>query len=250
MLKLMLDSLDAVDEPLRPLYEQDGDTFRLKIDGLPDVSAIEAKAKTAQNEAIAERKKRQAWEAIGKTPEEIAEMLSAQAQREEERLNKAGEWEKLRAQMNEKHAADLEAERTNSTRMRGALDRHLIDAAATAAIAAAKGVPQLLLPHVQRHMKVVEENGEYVAQVVDAKGDPRINGKGEPLTVADLVAEMRQSEIFGRAFEASGQSGSGKQPGNGGGGAGATKKSDFKSEKDRAAWVEKHGFDAYRGLPD
>jgi len=96
----------------------------------------------------------------------------------------------------------------------------------------------------------VKVDAEFNVQVVDDKGDPRVNGKGEPLTIADLVAEMRGSEVFGRAFEVSGQSGSGKQPGNGAGGAGVNRKSDFKSEKDRAAYVEKHGFESYKALPD
>jgi hypothetical protein len=33
MLKLNVDSLDAVDENLRALYEQDGEKFKLKVDG-------------------------------------------------------------------------------------------------------------------------------------------------------------------------------------------------------------------------
>lgn len=250
MLKLEMDTLDGVDEGFRSLYEEAGGKFRLKVDGMPDVGALETKAKTAQSEAIAERKKRQAWEAIGKSPEEIAEMLAAAEKAETAKAEKAGEWDKLKAQMNEKHAAELEAERTAAQKMRGTLERYLVDAAATSAIASAKGVPELLLPHVQRHMRVVEEGGEFVAQVVDAKGDPRVNGKGEPLTVADLVAEMRQSEIYGRAFEGSGQSGSGMHPGNGAGGTGIAKKSDFKTDRDRAEWVDKHGLDAYRALPD
>ena len=48
--------------------------------------------------------------------------------------------------------------------------------------------------------------------LVDANGTPRINAKGEPLTIKDVVAEMRASDTFGRAFEGSGASGGGTPP--------------------------------------
>ena len=85
----------------------------------------------------------------------------------------------------------------------------MIDADATAAIAAAKGVPALLLPHVRSAVRVIEEGGDFKVQVVDAAGNPRVNGKGEFLSIADLVGEMRQSDVFGRAFEPTGTTGSG-----------------------------------------
>jgi hypothetical protein len=56
---------------------------------------------------------------------------------------------------------------------------------------------------------VIEEDGDFKVQVVDASGNPRVNGKGEFLSIADLVGEMRQSEVFGRAFEPTGTTGSG-----------------------------------------
>jgi hypothetical protein len=250
MLKLTVDSLDAIDEPLRSLYEENEGKFRLKVDGVEDTSGLRSALEKERKAARDLEKRVKKWEALGKSEEEIQALLSAAEQAEHEKASKAGEWEKLRAQMNEKHEAALRAEADKSTKMRATLERYLVDAAATTAIAAAKGVPELLLPHVQRHVKVVEEDGDFVARVVDAKGDPRVNSKGEHMTISDLVGEMRQSEVFGRAFESSGNAGSGKQPGNGAGGAGATRKSDFKSEKDRAAYVEKHGVEAYRNLPN
>jgi len=59
----------------------------------------------------------------------------------------------------------------------------------------------------------VEDSGELVTRVVDQAGNPRVNGKGEYLSIKDLVSEMRESEVFGRAFEPSGTTGSGSQGG-------------------------------------
>lgn len=248
-LKLTVDDIDSVDETLRGLYEEDGGTYRLKVEGLPDTSGFEAKLSTAQKEAIAERKKRQAWEALGKSPEEIKELLAAQEKADEDKATRAGEWDKLKAQMNEKHQTELKSREDKIAAMQSTLERHLIDATATAAIAAEKGVPDLLLPHVQRHVRVVDEDGEFAVKVVDARGDPRVDAKGEPLTIADLVKEMKASEIFGRAFEASGNTGSGKQPGSGSGGTGTAKPRGKMSLEEKADFIAQHGQEAYQALP-
>jgi len=83
---------------------------------------------------------------------------------------------------------------------------------ATSAIAEAKGIPALLLPHVKSAVKVVEMNGQYTVQVVDGNGNERImDGKGTPMTIADYVAEMKKSEVYGRAFDGNDAHGSGSQ---------------------------------------
>jgi DNA-binding transcriptional MerR regulator len=246
-LKLIVDKLDDVPEALRGEYTEKDGKFHLGVDGLEDTGGLKTALQKERADRAAYEKQVKAWQGLGKSPDEIKELLEAQARADEDKATKAGEWDKLKAQMNEKHEAALRSKDETISAMRKRLNAELVDAKAVAAIAAAKGVPELLLPHVQRHVKV---DADFNVQVVDDKGDPRVNGKGEPLTIADLVAEMRGSEVFGRAFEGSGQSGSGKQPGNGAGGAGVNRKSDFKTEKDRAAFVDKHGFEVYKALPD
>jgi hypothetical protein len=214
----VVDSLEAVPEALHGYYiEKDGKYH------LEDVTSLRNSMQHAKRERDEAKKRAQSvdrWEKLGKSPEEIENLLAAQTKAEEDKLNKAGEWDKLKAQMNEKHQAELKAKDDALGKLRQALERHLVDAAATNAIAEAKGVPKLLLPHVRSSVRVVEEDGNFEVRVVDDKGDPRVNGKGDPLTIADLVGEMRQSEVFGRAFEASGRTGSGTPP-NGSGGAGS-----------------------------
>jgi hypothetical protein len=246
-LKLIVDKLDDIPEALRGEYTEKDGKFHLGVDGLEDTGGLKTALQKERADRAAYEKQVKAWQGLGKSPDEIKELLEAQARADEDKATKAGEWDKLKAQMNEKHDAALRSKDETISAMRMRLNAELVDAKAVAAIAAAKGVPELLLPHVQRHVKV---DADFNVQVVDDKGDPRVNGKGEPLTIADLVAEMRGSEVFGRAFEGSGQSGSGKQPGNGAGGAGVNRKSDFKTEKDRAAFVDKHGFEVYKALPD
>lgn len=219
-LNLVVDAIDQLDEPLRALYVEKDGKFHLDVAGLEDTSGLKSALEAERNNARNATRQTAAWRALGKTPEEIKELLEARAATEEEKATKAGEWDKLKTQMNDKHALDLKAKDDAAGKMRTSLERYLVDAAATTAIAAAKGVPELLLPHVQRQVKVLEEDGEFVARVVDAKGDLRVDGKGEPMTISALIEEMKKNEIYGRAFEGSGASGGGMLP-NGGGGGGA-----------------------------
>jgi len=226
-LELVVDSLEAVPETVRSLYVQNGDKFKLDVSGIEDTTGLKSaldKERKAAKEAASQAA---AWSKLGKSPEEIQALVDAQAQAEAEKLTKAGEWDKLRAQMNEKHQQELAAVNGKVTAKDQALSKYLVDAAATSAIASAKGVPELLLPHVRGAVKVIEDNGEYAVRVVDASGNPRVNGKGEFLTISDLVIEMKQSEVLGRAFEGSGATGSGASGTQGKGGAKTISRADF-----------------------
>jgi hypothetical protein len=246
-LKLVLDSVEGLDEPTRGMYVEKDGKFHLDVDGIEDTSGLKSALQKERKDRADLEKKVKRWEGLGKTDEEIAELIAKHDETSQTEAERKGEWDKLRLQMNEKHAKELAKKDETIGAMRKRLEAELVDARATAAIAAAKGVPDLLLPHVQRHVKV-DENFNVV--VVDAKGDPRVNGKGEPLSISDLVTEMKSTEIYGRAFEGSGQSGGGTQPGNGGGGNPQFKRrSDFKTEKERAAFVDEHGIETYTALP-
>lgn len=220
-LQLVVDSLDALPENVRDLYQQDGEKFRLQLDGYEDPVGLKSALQKERDAAKQAQKQASAWSQLGKTPEEIQQILEAQRKAEEDKAVKGGEWEKLKAQMLEQAAKEREKLELSLKAKDSAIERYLIDAQATAAISELKGVPALLLPHVKAAVKVVNDDGEYVTRVVDAQGNPRVNAKGEFLSIKDLVSEMRQSEVFGRAFEASGTTGGGAQT-SGNAGAGKT----------------------------
>jgi hypothetical protein len=196
---------------------EDGKSFRmdemlskrLDTSGLTSALDKERKANREKDKALG------AYSKLGKTPEEIAEKIAALEKSGGEGADVAKRIEKLKAEMVQAHQAELEKERGVSTKMRASLDKHLIDAEATAALAEAKGTPVLLLPHVRSQVKVFEEDGQFVARVVDKEGDPRTNGKtGGYMTIKELVAEMKKSPDYAPAFAAAGTSGGGKQPGS------------------------------------
>ena len=218
-LKLTVDTLDDVPENLRSLYSESDGKFRLAVDGLEDTAGLKSALQKEREAARTAEKQSKAWMALGKTPEEIAALVDAQRKAEEDRALKGGEFDKLKAQMNEQHKAELAKKDSAVVAMRAQLERHLVDAQATTAITDLKGVPTLLLPHVKAAVKVVEDGDNFAVRVVDANGNPRVNGKGDFLSIRDLVDEMRQNEVFGRAFEPTGATGSGAG-GSGGAGVG------------------------------
>ncbi len=225
--KLIVKDINTVDEAHRPLYiEKDGE-FHLDVDGVdehPSVVKLKQQQEAARRSERAMKTQIEKWEKIGKTDEEIAALIAAEENNKVTALERAGEWDKLKEQMNKKHQEDIKkyegltaAEKENNIKLRGRLERYLVDAKATAAIAAAEGEPELLLPIVKRFMKVTEDpdTGEFSTSIVDDKGGARVNGKGDPLTIDELLTEMKSSEKLGRAFKASGSSGGGSAPGGG-----------------------------------
>lgn len=217
-LPFSVESIDTIPEAQRAFYKEVNGKFTLDVDGYEDPIGLKSALAKEREAAKAATRQAAQWQSLGKTPEEITALLEAQAQAERDKLTKGGEWDKLKGQMAEQHKTELGRKDERIGTLTKSLERRLVDADATAAIAAAKGVPALLLPHVRAQVRVIEDGGEFRAQVVDAAGNPRVNGKGEFLSITDLVGEMRSDDIFGRAFEATGTAGSGAQGGSGGSG--------------------------------
>lgn len=214
-------SLDAVPEPYRALYGEADGAYRLeealarKLDVSGLVSALDKERKTArENERLLK-----AWTALGASPDEVAQRLGGSGAAD------SG----LKSQLAAKDA--------ELTRLRGALERQLVDAAASAEVTAQRGAAALLLPHLRASLAVVEdEAGGFAVRVVDAAGQERRGERGQPLTVKDLVAEMRQSEDFARAFDGAGLSGGGMPPSGAGGGMPGTFALTREQAKDPAAY--------------
>jgi hypothetical protein len=200
-LQFLVDKLDTIPEPQRGLYAKTEDgKFRLDLDGYEDPAGLKSALDKERRAARDASRDVAAWKALGKTPEEIQALVDAQAESERSQLTKAGEWDKLRGQMTEQHQTELAKRDETAKTLRGQLEKHLVDAAATSALAAADGNPELLLPHVKSRVKVIEENGEFVVRVIDANGNPRVDVKGAFLSIADLVGEMRQTPTFAPCF--------------------------------------------------
>ncbi|ANT45247.1 structral protein [Xanthomonas phage Xoo-sp2] len=124
-------------------------------------------------------------------------------------------WDKMKRDLEAGFNTKLQAKDGELATMSKSLQKYLVNSAAVAAIAAHKGVPDLLLPHIAARTKVIRDGEDYVVRVVDESGDPRGNASGGFMTVEDLVKELKGHATFGRAFESEAPNGGGKPPGSG-----------------------------------
>lgn len=215
---LTLEALDGVPQNFQNLYAKGDDgkfslhadlAKKLDVSGLTTALDKERKANKASKEGLT------AWTklGLGETVEDATNKLKELNERATNGDGKAN-WEKLKADLENGHAKALGDKDKEVQGMRKTLEEHLVDKEAVTAISELKGSAALLLPHVRSTVKVFEEGGKYVVRVVDKEGDPRGDGKGGFMGIKDLVAEMKASAEFGRAFEATGTGGGGKPPGS------------------------------------
>ena len=122
--------------------------------------------------------------------------------------------DKVKKEYEAKQAEAIGVKDAEIVELRSDLHSTKVSDVATAAITAAKGSVELLKPIVERACKVVKEEGRYVVRVVDAQGDFRSDGSGGWMGVKELVAELKSSENYARAFDSETPGGSGSTPGS------------------------------------
>lgn len=187
-LKHKLDSLDGLDEALKPLYAKGEDgRFTLQVEDAPATNTI-AKLKADLDAATKALKDKEAAEA------------KAQADAERAKLEAKGDYEKLSAADKAALKAAEEKAAALETKLRtGAMER-----AAMEAIVASGGIPEALMPHITSALEVVPDGDGFKVLV---KSDP---GKG----LGDYVASLKESKPWG--FQPTGASGGGASTHQGG----------------------------------
>lgn len=181
--------------------------------------------------------------------EELEELKKIDPEKEADKLANA-KLEAAKSQLLKKHDEEKSGLQEKAEKYRAKIDKLLRDSVAVAAIAEHKGAVKLLLPHVRNSTRVVEDGDDFRVEVIDAEGNVRIgDSKGSPMTIAELVLEMRDSEEYGRAFEGEGRSGTGKGPGNGRGAAPVGLKRSQMTPEQKREYQQKHGQEAFLRLP-
>ncbi|NOJ92023.1 hypothetical protein HMI51_03555 [Corallococcus coralloides] len=216
-----LETLDIVPEKFRGLYAKgEGEAAKYTLDAdvvkRMDTTSLSTALKKERDAVKDLRAQVAGYQKLGKTPEDAEKQLGElRAQLAEAQKGKEGAaaWEKQRAELESGHAKVLTEKDSTIERMRTTYHQRVANAEALAAIAEAKGSTSLLLPYVERYVKVIEEDGDFLARIVDAKGEPRVNKSGGYVTTREFVAELKKNPDFARAFESSGSSGSGTPPG-------------------------------------
>lgn len=217
--KKQVTDINEVPVPLQSLYQRGDTGYSLPDDVFQHVdpagfqSALDKERKAAKEAA----KALEPWKGLGEDPAAIQAEIAKLKEEAAKKDTSAGQFEKFKQEVAVLHQKEKEALLAQNQAMQASLESHMIESEATRILAEAKGSPALLMPHIKSSVKVLSENGKYVVRVVDSEGDPRISAQtGNPLTLSDLVTEMKGHAEFGKAFEPSGTTGSGTRPGNAG----------------------------------
>lgn len=195
-LKLTLDTLDGVDEAIKPLYVEHDGKFKLAIDGLEDTSGLKSaleKERKARRDA-----EQRAKLALSDEEMEEVERLRAEAAR-------AKGADEIVNQIKARHAKELEARTKEAQAYRAHLEKTVLESTASKLLAEHKGNVGLLMPHIQAALRVEEADGQF--QVVPANA----------ASLEEVVTGLKSA--FPAAFSDSGHTGGGAH-GGGGGGAG------------------------------
>lgn len=176
--------------------------------------------KANRDEALSEAKKakRALQNYDGVDPEEFKRLKAAADEAETKRAAAAGDFETLKKQLVDNHTKEIGAKDTKIGKLTKALERRLIQAELTKAIAAKKGDADLLLPYAERFARTKETDDDFEAYLVDAAGNQRFSdGQATPMTF-DAFVEQELMTKFPRAFDGTGSSGGGASKSNAGSG--------------------------------
>ena len=247
MLKFHVETLDEVEEGLRPQYVEvpEGGGFQLAVDGVDDAAEIK-RARDHEKKARQDAEKElKTLKDARKADEEKARLAAEKA------AAAAGDVEALR-KSSEERLAQVIAEKEGEYRpliasLESDLDRLLrVNVAqAIASEIALQGSDSLLLPHILARLGVEVRDGKRTTVVVDAAGRP------STMTQDDLKKEFIGNKAFAPVIAGTKASGGGAAGAKAGGGAPAgNQKRAAMTVAEASAYISEHGRDAYLALPE
>lgn len=223
-LKMTVDTLDGIPDALKGEYTEKDGKFHLGLEGLEDGYVPKDVHQRINNESASRRRQIAAWEKLGKTPEEVSEMLAAHEEAERKKDEANGDHAKILKQHQDKwdkEKVDLEAELGAArSSERGAIIENRVLTALTKAKATDEGM-DLLPDRLSNRIKFETVDGKRIVKIMQADGETPMAGAGKDgeATFDDLAVEAAKK--WPSLFQGSGNSGSGKEPGRGGGANGA-----------------------------
>lgn len=149
------------------------------------------------------QKKLEAYAGID--PEKYQSLVEAEAKRAEEKAKAEGNWKKLEEQLLSQHAAEIEKRDNRNKSLMTALEEQLVTRAALESLSKHTKSAGLLLPHVLKQLKMVEEeDGKFSTVVVDVQGNKRLAADAKDtsdlMTIDQLVKSMKEQDDYAPAF--------------------------------------------------
>lgn len=209
----------------------------------------------ANKEAQDRRHKLREWDELGVEPEKVRALLDEQREAEIKKAEEEGRYQELLDKMKDETNQKVSKADEKVNQMKSQLESYLVDKNLTEAIAAEDGIPKLLEGIAQKYVSAVEgEDGSYKTLVSDEDGKPRLNEKGDPMSIRELIASFKEDDDLQYAFKAPKVSGTGSDgqsssaPSKGNDTAPKPKKSSM-SPKQQREYVAKHGYPQFAKLP-
>ena len=223
-LKAFYAKREDIPEALREYYKEENGKFVLEAEGVEDVTGLKSaleEERTRRKELERKSKGSSSGNDDRLTPkerEELKELREARERAEEDELKRKGDYEKLEQRLHSDYAKKLEDKDGTLNKFKGSLHNVLLENAATKAISHHKGDANLLLPHVQKHLRVVESgDGKFSVEVAD--GDSARYSTKDPkqaMSVEELLeVDFLTHDSYSRAFEGRNHSGGGNPPNSG-----------------------------------
>jgi hypothetical protein len=225
-----VDSIDDVPSDFRALYEEgEGGKHVLKSDEFSKnaISAISglSNALTASRAEARDLKTKSKGidlsplSEYGDSPESIAEKFAEALTEAGKGKKSAEDIERQVTKIKADLATDYETKLLKATErgdgFKGQLYTHLVTSEAMTALAEAGSIKaELALPFVAGQVKVSEsEDGQFGVHVVDKAGDLRYSGStSAPMSVKELVAEMKADKEFAPLWKSEAREGGGAPP--------------------------------------
>jgi hypothetical protein len=211
-----------VPEDFRFFYKQDGENgFVLDQENPINKSALSifTGLKTALTRARGDLKKAEgqkvdltALNEFGTTPDEIAAKFKTVKEGLEGQIKNVNVG-KIKEGIEQEWKPKLETSERKNKVLQEQLYNVLVNGETLRALSGHTDSPELAIPFIQKQVKVLEVEGELQVVVVDSNGETRYSGTN-PMSIADLVKEMKANTKYGRLFNSeAGAGGGGTKPG-------------------------------------
>lgn len=205
-MKYQVESLDGLDDGLKPFYEAGESGFTLNIEKYTDhkVSSSTNGLAAKVDELLSEKKSEQ----------EKRRLAEDKAAREAEELaRKNGDIDALEKSWKEKHETALSQSKGEVDELRTSINNLLVDKV-SATLSAQFISPAVVEPHIKSRLAVDTKDGKPRTIVVDREGKP------SAMTLEELVDSFKNDDAFKPLVKATEASGGGaSNAGSGGDGA-------------------------------
>ena len=208
----------------------------------------------ANKEAQKRREQLQQWNELGMTPEEAAELKEEKRQAEIKKAEEEGRYQDLLDQMKQETQQEKEKIQKEVEQRDEMIDTLTRKNEIHSAVSREGGIAEMLEGLLEKETKTIYEEGKPKAVLLDEAGNPRVDDKGNYMSVRQRVRELKDDKVWSHAFPAPKTSGSGTSSQSASKATGNATQANQKPKSqmsldEKVAFQREHGLEAYQNLP-